>query len=124
MRAPVLYWVCVAWLILTVILTGFTFAFSFLPYRFMADKIEGALALVSYTLGTIAFIGRRKIAVPLLLVGLVVGLGGMIWAITTRGGFGAHFSHSGYWIGRLIGVVIFMAVIGYGVSLTRRGILR
>jgi hypothetical protein len=123
MRTPKLFWVCAVYLVFTTTVTGSALYLSFSHFIHVEDKITSLIAITAYALGTIAFMMLRKISVPLLALGFIVGVGGLLLAILTRG-LGPHFAHPYFLVGRAISVCFLAAVIGYVYSLARRGFLR
>jgi hypothetical protein len=122
-RTPTAYWFCAIYLVLALAAAAWTLHTEWPKLSYSSDKVGNSIALFAYLIGTTAFLARRKIAVALLPLGLLVAVGTIAWGVSTRG-FGPNFQDTFMVFGRAVSLCIMLAIILYGVRLAKRGFLR
>lgn len=116
-RAPTLYWVSLAYLVVANSVPGFLVYRSTPIYGDTIDMIAALLAIFGCFQAALALIFRRKIAVPLLIASLAVGIAGFLWSAQ------ANLDHPQFAALRVLGFIILAAIIVYCRDLTRHGFL-
>jgi hypothetical protein len=121
MKAPVPYWLSVAYLVPFVLATDYG-VIGLWPVGFPYNVI---LALIAglYTIATIALICRSRFTVPIFLLAFVIFILAEFWAILDTGA-GPGVRNPEWLALRAIPFLILIAIVIYCYRLTQRGLLR
>jgi hypothetical protein len=121
MKAPILYWISVAYLVLFVLGTDYAVIAAWpvgFPYNFVLSLIAGL-----YTIATIALICRSRLTVPAFLAAFVIFICAEFYAIWDTGA-GPGVRDPEWLVLRAIPFLILIAIVIYCYRLTQRGFLR
>lgn len=121
MRAPLLYWICVAYLAVA-IPAAFYRLYFILPQLEVIYRVITISVLIAYGLGALALLFRRKFAVVLFLVGFGIGVLGFGWAVAQTGP-SPSWNHPEWVASRVLAICVFLAIVFYSWRLSRRGFL-